>query len=389
MFLFVVYKGVFNAFFHPLRKFPGSKLWSTSFLFRHISAMTGHLDWSLKSFHDQYGPVVRYSPSELSFISEQAWKDIHTRRDVPLVKDPQTYNSLKPGSDPALSIMSADPQNHPRIRKHLAYAFSDKALRDQEASIAGYVDLLIEKLRGVASSSSSTNMVKWYNFTTFDLTGDLTIGKSFGCLNDSQYHSWISGIFDSIKIGTFIRAMTTYTNVELLIRLLAPPSVKAARVRHEQHVRQHAQARIDQGIMEERKDFASYILQSKGKKDGVTDKEVMANCGFLIMAGSETTATTLSGVTYYLLRTPEALQKVTDEVRNAFTDETEINFVNTARRLPYMIACLHEALRLYPLGAGGAPRRTPRKSITQIDGYSVPDWVGSVSRKLSTADMSM
>jgi hypothetical protein len=52
-----------------------------------------------------------------------------------------------------------------------------------------YVDLLIRKLKGVAAARTPTDMVKWINFTTFDLIGDLSIGKSFGCLNDSQYHS--------------------------------------------------------------------------------------------------------------------------------------------------------------------------------------------------------
>ena len=348
--------------------------------------MRGRLDWSLKSQHEKYGRVVRFSPDELSFISEQAWKDIHSHKDGHMVKDPQTYKSLKISPDAALSIMSADEERHPKIRKQLAHAFSDKAIRDQETPIVSYVDLLIEKLRGVALTGTSTDIVRWYNFTTFDLTGDLTIGKSFDCLNDSEYHSWISGIFESIKIGTFIRAMTTYTDVDQLMRLLAPPSLKAARFKHEKHVRQHAQERIDRGVLEDRKDFLSYILQNGGDKDGVSNQEVVANCGFLILAGSETTATTLSGLTYYLLQNLEALQKVTNEVRDSFASEAEITFVNTAK-LSYMVACINEALRLYPPGAGGAPRRTPKGSMTKIDGYEVPGWVSQNYEVMNRTDI--
>ena len=370
--------GIYNVFFHPLRAFPGPKLWSTSYLFRHVSAMRGQLDWSIKAFHEKYGEVVRFSPDELSFMSEQAWKDIHGHK-ADLIKDPQWYNIVKLGSDGASSIFNADDRNHQRIRKQLAYAFSEKALRDQESSMKIYVDLLIEKLKGVAASGTPVDMVEWYNFTTFDLIGDLAIGKSFGCLNNSQYHSWVSGIFKSIKIGPFIRTMATYTDLQRLMRLLAPASVKAARARHEQYVQVNSKERVSQGVMEERKDFLSYILKNMGEKDGLTDKEIAANCGFLILAGSETTATCMSGTTFFLLKTPNTMQKLVEEVRNAFPSEAEINFVNCSARLPYMTACLNEGLRIYPPGPTGAPRRTPKDGMTDIAGYHVPPWVRSIS----------
>ena len=338
--------------------------------------MRGQLDWSLKSLHEEYGEVVRFSPEELSFTSEQAWKDIYGHRDAPLIKDPTFYNMVKLGSDGAASIFSADPQNHPRVRKQLSHAFSEKALRDQEASVKSYVNLLIEKLRGVAAAGNPADMVEWYNFTTFDMIGDLAIGKSFGCLKDTHYHSWVSGIWKSIKIGPYIRTMATYTDLEPLMRLLAPPSIKEARAKHEQYVEISARERMNQGVMEERKDFLSYILKHQGEKDGLSDREITANCGFLILAGSETTATALSGITYHLLKTPAALRKVTEEVRNAFAREDEINFVSAGVRLPYTLACINEGLRVYPPGPTIAPRRTAKGRVTAIAGYQVPAWVG-------------
>ena len=261
-------------------------------------------------------------------------------------------------------------------------SMKSKSGHHSRRAIKGYVDLFIEKLRGLAMADTPVDMVKWYNFTTFDLIGDLAIGKSFDCLKDSQYHSWVSGIFNSIKIGPFIRTMATYTDIQRLMRLLAPASVKAARARHEAYVHVNAQERIDKGVMEERRDFLSYILGNRGEKDGITDKEIAVNCGFLILAGSETTATALSGTTYYLLKTPAALRKVTAAIRGAFASEDEINFVNVSARLPYTLACFHEGLRIYPPGPTGAPRRTAKGGgYTNIAGHQVPGWVSFVSVK--------
>lgn len=130
--------------------------------------MRGQLDLSIADFHAKYGDVVRFSPDELSFTSEKAWKDIYGYRDQPLIKDPTFYNIVKLGLDGAPSIFNADKYNHPRVRKALAHAFSEKALREQEPFMKGYVDVLIEKLRDIAASGSAADLVQWYNFTTFD-----------------------------------------------------------------------------------------------------------------------------------------------------------------------------------------------------------------------------
>lgn len=96
----------------------------------------------------------------------------------------------------------------------------------------------------------------------------------------------------------------------------------------------------------------------------------MSTSGLLIIAGSETTATLLSGVTYYMLRTPGAYTKLKEEVRGTFKSAEEITLTTTSR-LSYLQACLDEALRLYPPVPLALPRRTrPEGDI--IGGVFVP-----------------
>jgi cytochrome P450 len=127
--------------------------------------------------------------------------------------------------------------------------------------------------------------------------------------------------------------------------------------------------------MEDRRDFMSYILKNRGKEGGITDKEVAANCGFLIIAGSEAPATAMSGITYYLLKNPEALMALTSEIRNAFQNEDDINFLSTSQNLPYLVACISEGMRVYPPTPHIPPRRTPPGKMTTIAGQKVPGWV--------------
>jgi hypothetical protein len=67
------------------------------------------------------------------------------------------------------------------VRGNLNHGFSDKGLRDQEPRVMKYVGLLIERLRD-HSKDGPVDISTWYNFTTFDIMGELAFGESFSVL---------------------------------------------------------------------------------------------------------------------------------------------------------------------------------------------------------------
>ena len=88
------------------------------------------------------------------------------------------------------SVLSADDTAHSRQRRLLAHAFSDKALREQEPLLHGYVDLLISKLHEESHARDGVvDLVDWYRYTTFDIIADLCFGESFGNLENKAEHA--------------------------------------------------------------------------------------------------------------------------------------------------------------------------------------------------------
>jgi uncharacterized protein YybS (DUF2232 family) len=75
--------------------------------------------------------------------------------------------------------------------------------------------------------------------------------------------------------------------------------------------------------------------------------KLSSNAFILVLAGSETTATTLAGATYLILTHPDVLEKLKREVRSTFKEVSQIN-INSVNNLTYMLAILNEALRMYP-----------------------------------------
>ena len=109
----------------------------------------------------------------------------------------------------------------------------------------------------------------------------------------------------------------------------------------------------------------------------MTSPELMSTCRALLVAGSETTATLLSGATYLLLQHPPVLARLQSEIRASFSSAKEITPVSlvSASRLPYLEAVLTEALRCYPPVPSTLPRITGAAGAI-IDGQFVPGKAG-------------
>lgn len=78
----------------------------------------------------------------------------------------------------------------------------------------------------------------------------------------------------------------------------------------------------------------------------------------LAIAGSETTATALTGATYLIATNPRVMARLAEEVRCCFKDERDIRLTG-ASNLPYLSAVIKESLRIYPPGPNTQPRITP------------------------------
>lgn len=355
---------IWTIYFHPLRNIPGPKLWIAFPFLRYIALVRGRMDINMRAFHHKYGSVIRFGPGEVSFITAQAWKDIYGF-------GPQQPIKIRHSTSNPSDIISANDTDHGRIRKALSHAFSAKGLQAQEPILMGYVDKLIERLKGFAESQIPADMVKWYNLTTFDLIGDLAFGQPFGGLESSEYHYWVSTIFQAIQGMALVRLKDAYPVLSKFIYFfVAPGRLMEARKRQIEYSNLTVQRRLKRQFARGSADFMDCMLHGR-----LTDKEMEANANVLIIAGSETTATLLSGVTYWLLRTPEAMAKVTQEVRSTMKTEDEITFHNTTVRLPYMLACLNEAFRMYPPVPSGVERITIPPEPIEISGYSIPPGV--------------
>ena len=327
-------------------------------------------------FHRQYGERVRVAPNEISFATGDAWQEIHGLRSNgrAMLKNPIWWGEL-PGRTPSI-VSALDLAAHERMRKLLSHCFSVKALNGQEETVQQYVSMMIQKFRERAGDARKTtvNIVDWYMYLTFDILGDLGFGESFKCLEASTYHPWVQTIFNYFKTAAYVGILRIYltTSIDKVLMRCIPKSVKQVSQHHYSWAVNKVHQRMN--LDTQREDFMTHILKNNNEK-GMTVPEIENNTNVLIVAGSETCGTVLSGTTNYLVKSPEAYRRLTQEIRTTFSKEEDMTFA-ALQEMPYLNAVIAEGLRLCPPSSSGLSHVVPPGGDT-VCGEWLPEGVGS------------
>lgn len=256
---------------------------------------------------------------------------------------------------------------HARQRRIMAPVFSDKSLMEQEPIITKYAALLMQRMR--ENAGKTVNLCSWFNYTTFDIIGDLTFGEPFDCLQESRLHPWISFVFSRLSLMLYSQIIATMGTLGAAVKLMIPSHIKHDFVKHVAFTKDKVDRRRQREM--NRSDFMTHILEHTEKENGMSLSELYANSQILVMAGSETSATLLGVTAYHLMTNPDKLRKLAEEVRSAFSSEDEITF-SSIPKLPYLIAVINESLRIHPPVPAGIHRFVP-KGGAFIDGRYVPE----------------
>lgn len=173
--------------------------------------------------------------------------------------------------------LTANGEQHRRLRRLLAHAFSDRALRLQEACLQGYVNLFISQLRKQAATDTGVvNMVHWFNFTTFDIIGDLAFGDSFSLLKNGKWSRYLSSIFGLLEYNAFHRlaiSLIPLPGKRYIAEQISPKSNREDFYYQDQMSREKLSRRVT--LESERQDFGIYPSRT------MRDLGLMRTCSIL------------------------------------------------------------------------------------------------------------
>ncbi|KAI8954227.1 cytochrome P450 [Xylaria longipes] len=343
--LYLVAYPIYALYLHPLRDYPGPRLSAITRIPYWVACLRGlQVQWMTRQ-HEKYGPTIRFGPDDLSYTDAQAWRDIcivpKGRRENG--KEIRFHGQSANGT--RHMVTEPDTARHATVRRVFSPAFSEQSLRKQEPLFQKYADLMV----ACARKSGAPNMTELFDFTTFDIMAEFTFGEPLGLLENNRYSEWVAMVFSAVKVLPTMQVIEFYSLTRNIFRLIEPDFVKKMRLDHFNHTK----TRVDKRLKEEsdQPDLWNLVEDS-----GVlTIGEIYANAELFMAAGTETTSSLLTGLTYYLVKHPDKMKILVDEVRGRFSSKEDITF-EALSKLEYLNACIREGLRVYPPVPSALPR---------------------------------
>nr|A0A484FXR4.2 RecName: Full=Cytochrome P450 monooxygenase btcB; AltName: Full=Betaestacins biosynthesis cluster protein B [Colletotrichum orbiculare MAFF 240422] len=389
-----VYSVFYNLYLSPIARVPGPLIAQVSPLWLMRAVCRKQLNCDIKKLHEKYGkkpersPVVRLSPTEVSFATVEAQNAIHrpgasAKQGLFFTKEGTLEAMMGEIIWPATNLLTATvPEEHQRLKKALQPAFTEKALQLQEPIQQQHTDRLIRSVQEASRQNRVVDLTPHMSQAIWDIISDLSFGEPL--LKD--------------QLAKFERLKTTFCMVSPLLEalqvLLAVPGAQTLAKACvglvpllfwlPTNVLPSAQLRKRFERQDSNEDFLTAIMRCREMGIQMTDMELQSNASLLVMVGYDTTATSLSATMNLLLRHPLCLQALQDELHSHFSSTSDMTS-KPLSQLPILNGCIQESLRLFPPANGKGTNRT--SPGTMIDGVYIPRGV-NVSADMYTIQRS-
>ncbi|KAK8025904.1 hypothetical protein PG990_003727 [Apiospora arundinis] len=357
--------GIYRLFFHRLRRFPGpmpAKL--TKFFSASLAAKTVQYHKDVARMHDEYGDFIRTGPRELCVVRSSA---------VPLIYGPTTkcrkatwYTQVDTNYKNCSINMTRDVDDYRRRRRTWDRGFAIKVLQQYVPRITEKTDLFISQ---IAKQQKAIDATAWSSYLGFDIMGAAGFGKDFGGVAAGQEHPAIKGVHDHMTILGIASHVPWLLNIASHIPGATAGYAPffnwvASEIQAKQKTWKHGQ---------EPTDIISWLIKAFEEKDPSAPPSTAAmheDARVVIIAGSETTASTLATMIFYLCKHPATYRKLQAQVDAAMPTLESWSYDQT-KTVTFIDDIINESLRLKPALMTGGYRVTPPQGL-QVDEQFIP-----------------
>ncbi|KAF3048008.1 hypothetical protein E8E12_006208 [Didymella heteroderae] len=350
----------------PLAKLPGT--WHSKYtnLALRFHILSGRRIFYVDALHQKYGDVVRIAPNEVAVADIAGVSQIHKIGSGFLKSE--FYAKLTPSRKPGIFAMQ-NPYDHAARRKLFARAFSNSSIKGSwEAEIRRKTTLAVSQIKNAASMpGQGADILKWWTLMTTDVITHLSFGESFGMLEQGKQTPYIDAL-QAALLGGVLRAEFPF--VHTLLRYLPLENVQKM-VTADEVVNDHGALAIQNMRSSQGNNlnlFGQMVAACDDyEKAALTDKSVREEAGNLIVAGSDTTAVTLTYLVWAVLK-DSALQARLEEEVARLSDQLDLAELENA---PLLNSVIEETLRLYGAAPGALPRIVPSQGMI-VAGHQLP-----------------
>lgn len=265
-----------------------------------------------------------------------------------------------------------DPRRKVERSKTFAAGFAQSNLLRSEDAISGTISKLLDYMDSYAQRKEPMNLDKFFTYTAFDVVGEVLCSKPFGFLKEGK------DVNNAIATNFFFQELVTWaSHLRELHYIAVNPIMTWLSLTPASWLGETAFAAVKDRMARpevERFDMLShwfkYVDQNPGK---ASMREIMAQATNVVGAGSDTTSCLLQSIFYHFLQNPKTMVRAREEVdQSASRNKDRVIAFSAVRELPYLQACIKEALRIHTPIPMTLPRLTPKGGI-EIGGRWFPE----------------
>lgn len=282
---------------------------------------------------------------------------------------------------------------HAETRRRFQNLYSMTSLVSYEPFVDECADIFSQRLIEIARSGEIINMGHWFQCYAFDVVACITYSRRFGFLDSGEdINGTISALDGTTSYSTLVGIYASLHPTLFHLTSKLPNSGAQGRLclmdfvqkqmdarKTERKSRDVEKGRASSGQQDARsalpEDFLEKMMNASEKEpEKVTQYHIFMMGLSNMIAGSDTTAVSLSAILYHLLHNPETMKKLREEIKTAEREgrcgNPKVKF-RESQEMPYLQAVIKEALRMHP--ATGLPlwRVVPTAGV-EIAGHLFP-----------------
>ncbi|KAG2067610.1 cytochrome P450 [Suillus decipiens] len=272
------------------------------------------------------------------------------------------------------SILTADAVDHQRHRKIMSPAFSAAQLRTYLLVFRRLATRLSQKWKdmiqlGEKSDKCLVNVNDTLSRMTLDVIGETAFDSRFEVLNNNGVDNELVQAFNNLFVDTLLNPSSFDLIFQSTWRFLPRPVLKCLKYLPYKEYRRFGtylktairtgKTIIDEkaaGIEKDSKDIINILVQSNHEEDPraqLSEREILSQIATLLVAGHDTTASTLTWLLYELSKHPEDQQRIRDEIKAARVNaeargEDDLLLIDF-NNMDFTNAVIKEGLRLHPI----------------------------------------
>ncbi|ESU15399.1 hypothetical protein FGSG_13459 [Fusarium graminearum PH-1] len=358
----IILSYVHGRFRSGLANIPGPPVAKWTKLWRLYDVYKGQSHHTAIRLHQQHGPLVRIAPNVVSVGDPQAIKTIYGLAGAFTKTAFYPIQSISWQKKPQMNLFSTrDPVYHRDQKKKVAGAFSLTNLLESEDAIDSCTELFISRLDQWAADGKRIDLGMWLQYYAFDVVGEVNFAQKLGFLaTGGDVDGMIKTIEGIIAYSSICGQIPEMHNVLLgnpLFPILLPSmenwnavltfTLKAINSRTS--MKRDGELELpDEGG----KDLLSKWAAVKNKDPlKMSTRDAIVHLSANVFAGSDTTAIALRAVIYFLIKNPDKMTNVVQEIDAADKNgnlSDLISYKESTSHLIYTKAAIKEAMRLHP-----------------------------------------